>query len=108
MPFTATATPYEPEAVKKHLRTNGLDGHIAALARALAATTPFDELHIETTVRDTATHQGIKAGILIHATRVAMTGRAVSPGLFEVLGMLGRDRVLKRLQALQSFLTEQH
>ena len=99
---------YEPEAVKKHLRTNGLDGHIAALSSALAATTPFDELHIETTVRDTATHQGIKAGILIHATRVAMTGRAVSPGLFEVLGMLGRDRVLKRLQALQSFLTEQH
>ena len=107
-PFFLDQVEYEPEAVKKHLRTNGLDGHIAALARALAATTPFDELHIETTVRDTATHQGIKAGILIHATRVAMTGRAVSPGLFEVLGMLGRDRVLKRLQALQSFLTEQH
>lgn len=107
-PFFLDQVQYEPVAVKKHLKADGLDGYIAALASALAATTPFDELHIETTVRDTATQQGIKVGTLIHATRVAMTGRAVSPGLFEVLEMLGRDRVLKRLKALQSFLIRQH
>jgi glutamyl-tRNA synthetase len=39
---------------------------------------------------------------LIHATRVAVTGRAVSPGLFEVLELVGRDRVLGRIdQVLQ-------
>ncbi len=107
-PFFLDQVQYEPVAVKKHLKADGLDGYIAALASALAATMPFDELHIETTVRDTATQQGIKVGTLIHATRVAMTGRAVSPGLFEVLEMLGRDRVLKRLKALQSFLIQQH
>ena len=107
-PFFLDQVQYEPAAVKKHLKADGLDGYIAALTNALAATTPFDELHIETTVRDTATQQGIKVGTLIHATRVAMTGRAVSPGLFEVLEILGRDRVLKRLKALQSFLIRQH
>jgi len=35
--------------------------------------------------------------VLIHATRVAVTGQAVSPGVFEVLELVGRDRVLSRL-----------
>jgi glutamyl-tRNA synthetase len=34
---------------------------------------------------------------LIHATRVAVTGQAVSPGLFDVLALVGRERVLRRL-----------
>jgi glutamyl-tRNA synthetase len=42
----------------------------------------------------------VKAGALIHATRIAMTGRMISPGLFEMLVLLGRDRVLARLRAL--------
>ncbi len=46
----------------------------------------------------------MKAGALIHATRVAVTGRAVSPGLFEVLVILGRQRVITRLSELVSYL----
>ena len=49
----------------------------------------------------------MKAGALIHATRVAVTGRAVSPGLFEVLALLGRDRVVERLAALERHLASQ-
>jgi glutamyl-tRNA synthetase len=36
--------------------------------------------------------------VLIHATRLAMTGRTVSPGLFEMLRLLGRDQVVARLE----------
>ena len=43
--------------------------------------------------------RGIKPGVLIHATRVAVTGQGNSPGLFEVLGLIGRDRVVDRLAA---------
>jgi glutamyl/glutaminyl-tRNA synthetase len=39
----------------------------------------------------------MKAAVLIHATRVAVTGRSVSPGLFEMLELAGRQRVLERL-----------
>ncbi len=48
--------------------------------------------------------RGIKAGVLIHATRVAMTGRTVSPGLFEMVELIGRERTIGRLDALEQFL----
>jgi glutamyl-tRNA synthetase len=38
----------------------------------------------------------VKAATLIHAMRVTVTGKSVSPGLFEVLALLGRDRVHAR------------
>jgi len=42
---------------------------------------------------------------LIHATRVAVTGRTTSPGIFEVLTLLGRDRTLQRLEQLRAYLS---
>jgi glutamyl-tRNA synthetase len=41
----------------------------------------------------------VKAAALIHATRVAVTGRSASPGLFEVLELLGRERTVARLSS---------
>jgi glutamyl-tRNA synthetase len=62
---------------------------------------------VETAVRQTAEQQDIKAAPLIHATRVAVTGRAASPGLFEVLVLLGRERTVARLEQLAAFLAAQ-
>ena len=53
---------------------------------------------LEAALRALAEANGVKAAALIHATRVAVTGRAVSPGLFEVLELLGRDRSGARLR----------
>ena len=52
---------------------------------------------LEQTLRAVAEQRGLKAAVLIHATRLAMTGRTVSPGLFEMLRLLGRREVLDRL-----------
>ena len=41
--------------------------------------------------------RGVKAGVLIHAVRVALAGKTVSPGLFDVLSLLGRERVHARI-----------
>ena len=41
--------------------------------------------------------QGIKIGQIIHALRVAVTGKGVGFGMFETLAILGRDRVLARI-----------
>jgi glutamyl-tRNA synthetase len=46
----------------------------------------------------------VKAGTLIHATRVAVIGRTSSPGLFEMLALLGRDETVARLTRLIEFL----
>jgi glutamyl-tRNA synthetase len=103
-PFLADTVEYEPEAVEKHLTSPGLAGHVAALATTLGALNPFDEPHVEAAVRGLAAERDVKAGMLIHATRVAVTGRASSPGLFEVLVLLGRDRSVERLGRLVNFL----
>jgi glutamyl-tRNA synthetase len=103
-PFLAGRVDYEADAVRKHLSGPDLPGHVAAFAAALCDAEPFDELAIERVLRAVADARGIKAGVLIHAARVAATGKAVSPGLFEVLALLGKDRTIARLQELEAFL----
>jgi len=103
-PLLTDAVAYEPDAVEKHLSSSDLARHMTALVETLDAATAFDEAHIEAAVRGTAAARGIKAGALIHATRVAVTGRTQSPGLFEVLAWLGRERTRARLQRLLDFL----
>ncbi|MBI3050211.1 MAG: glutamate--tRNA ligase [Acidobacteria bacterium] len=103
-PFLVDTVEYEPHAVEKHLDAPDVGAHVAALAAALRTTDPFDEPHVEATVRGTAAERGVKAGVLIHATRVAVTGRTTSPGLFEVLVLLGRERSVARLERLVNFL----
>jgi len=102
-PFFGDVDAYDPDAVAKRLKEPGLAGHVAAL-RAAYADCAFDEATLETTLRQVAEARGVKAGTLIHATRIAMTGRMVSPGLFEMLALLGRDTVLARLDRLARFL----
>jgi glutamyl-tRNA synthetase len=104
-PLLTEVVTYEPEAVEKHLSSGDLADHIAALVEALDAAMPFDEAQIEAAVRATASARGLKAGALIHATRVAVTGRTQSPGLFEVLAWLGRERTRTRLVRLLDFLS---
>jgi glutamyl-tRNA synthetase len=103
-PFLVETVAYDTDAVAKHLSLPDLRDHVAALAAALRTLDPFDEAHVEAVVRETAAARGIKAGALIHATRVATTGRTTSPGIFEVLVLLGRTRSVERLEQLVDFL----
>jgi len=107
-PLLREPVAYEAAAVEKHLSLPGLAEHVDALSSALRDVDPFTEAAVETAVRDTATARGLKAGPLIHATRVAVTGRTNSPGLFDVLVLIGRDRTRDRLAQLISFLRSQH
>jgi glutamyl-tRNA synthetase len=102
-PFLADPPEYDADAVRKHLSSADAPGHVAALREVLGRA-PFDEASLESAVRDLAAARGVKAGTLIHAARIAVTGRMVSPGLFEMLVLLGRDAVLARLDRLIAFL----
>ena len=90
---------YEPAAVEKHLKLEGMAAHLAAVDAAFSALADFDAVSTEAALRGVADTRGVKAGLLIHAVRVAVTGKAVSPGLFEVLALVGRARVHARLAA---------
>jgi glutamyl-tRNA synthetase len=70
---------------------------LKALSAEWSSLAEFDAVSTEAALRQVAEACGVKAGTLIHAVRVAVTGTAVSPGLFEVVALVGRARVLERL-----------
>ncbi|MBL8136452.1 MAG: glutamate--tRNA ligase [Acidobacteria bacterium] len=96
-PFLVAPDSYDADGVAKHLSAPGIGAHLTALREAFAGLEAFTEGPLEQTLRAVAEQRGLKAGVLIHATRLAMTGRTVSPGLFELLRLLGRDEVVARL-----------
>jgi glutamyl-tRNA synthetase len=104
-PFLAGPLDYDVAAVAKHLAKADIVPAFTALPDTLGTLGAFDSSTLETVFRTLAETYGIKAAALIHATRVAVTGRSVSPGLFDVLSLLGRDRVIARLRDAQKYLT---
>jgi glutamyl-tRNA synthetase len=95
--FFVDAIEPDRDAVAKHLQ--GMAGHLVAFDAACAELATFDAVSLEAALRLVAEARGVKAASLIHASRVAVSGKAVSPGLFEVLTLLGRKRVHERLVA---------
>ncbi len=96
--FYSDAFAYDPDAVAKHLHGDAVPERLQALATDLEAVKPFIPEAIETALRGLAARLGIKAGDLIHPARVALTGQAVSPGIFEVFHLLGRAKAVERLR----------
>lgn len=75
---------------------------VALLNAALQVLTevhPFDEETLEAALRDLAERMEVKTGQLFMPIRVAITGRTATPGLFETMVVLGRERVVRRIEA---------
>jgi glutamyl-tRNA synthetase len=106
VPFFSEQIVRERAAMEKYLSDATLAPHLEALRTELETVDPFDPAPIEAALRRVADARGIKAATLIHATRVAVTGQAVSPGLFEVLALIGKRRTLRRLLEAQQIVSE--
>lgn len=89
---------FDIAAATRHL-TSEMAPHLDALSEALAPLAPFDAAGIEQVVRRTAEAGGVKPGAFMQAVRVALTGRTVSPGLFDTIALLGREDALARIRA---------
>ena len=89
---------YDPAAVEKQLTPEGL-AHLAGLRERLAALAAWDVTALEALFKAYAEEKGAKLGQVIQPMRVAMTGKTTSPGMYEVLALLGRDLALARLDA---------
>ena len=90
--------PYDPAAVGKHLASEETAERLEVLAAELEKLPTYAPEAIETSLRGLAEKLGIKAALLIHPARVAVTGSAVSPDIFEVLYLVGRAKTIERLQ----------
>jgi glutamyl-tRNA synthetase len=99
-PYLSGTLIYDADAVKKHWHKDpgATRGHLSALRDGLASM-EWTEEALETGLRALAEGRGVGAGKLIHPLRVALTGQAVSPGIFEVLAVMGRETALARIEA---------
>ncbi len=88
----------EPQAFDSVLKKEGVPGILQALKEKLSALKCWDEESIENIVREIASSLQIKDGQIIHPTRVALSGKKVGPGLFELMVVLGQDKTVKRLK----------
>jgi glutamyl-tRNA synthetase len=68
------------------------------LVEELEKAPAFTTQSIEEALRILAEQLGVGAGKLIHPTRLALSGKVVGPGLFEMMELLGKDRVVRRLR----------
>jgi glutamyl-tRNA synthetase len=96
-PFLVDEPEIDPAAAAKHLAAE-VRRLLVELADSFDADAPTDASAIEARLRALAEQRNTKAAGLIHATRVSVTGRAVSAGLFDVLALLGPARVSRRLR----------
>jgi glutamyl-tRNA synthetase len=100
----------EPETDEKAWRKVMKDGSLPLLEETLAAlreTDTFEPQELETALGRILAEHDLKPGKLYQPIRVAVTGSSVSPGIFESLSVLGKDRVLDRIErAVQRLSTE--
>ncbi|MEJ2722838.1 MAG: hypothetical protein P8181_17130, partial [bacterium] len=97
--FYKDSYPVDDEAVQRYLQVTGGPSRLAALAGRFESLDRWDRGTIEEATRVLAGELGVDAADLIHPCRVALTGQAVSPHIFTVIHLLGRDKTIQRLQA---------
>jgi glutamyl-tRNA synthetase len=102
--MAAVATPYVKdnilieEAGAKKFLTPAIAPTLAKLADRLSALPEFSKDTLEKTFKELLDKEGIKMGQLAQPVRVALTGRTASPGIFDVMDLLGKERTLARLR----------
>lgn len=97
-PYFGQGAAFEVEAAKKFL-TPTTAPLLQKLLTQLEALPTFSKQVWEDSFKKLVEEEGIKMGQLAQPVRVALTGRTASPGLFEVMEVLGRERTLVRLKA---------
>jgi glutamyl-tRNA synthetase len=105
-PYLRAKIEYDPDAVAKQWKDRDVTRDLLSAVRdTLASTDPWEPEAMETNLRGLAEQRSTGAGKLFQPLRVALTGTAASPGIFDVLKLLGRERSLERIDAAVSFIS---
>jgi glutamyl-tRNA synthetase len=91
--------PMDPASLAK-LNTPGARELLRELGQRLEANSEFTEASVEADLRSLAAERGVKAGVLINASRAALTGQPVGPSAFTVFLCIGRERCVARLKGV--------
>lgn len=96
-PFLTDNYEIDPSGYEKYLKNDKLPQLLPRLKEDLAKLKDFEAGSIEKVLRQRAMTERVEASLFIHALRVLTLGRTVSPGLFEVLELLGKEKTLRRM-----------
>jgi glutamyl-tRNA synthetase len=109
VPYLGEVIDYDPDAVAKQWKDPAAVSDILAATRTrLAEVVNWSAPALEETLRMLAEERGIAGGRIFQPLRVALTGLTVSPGIFDVLVLLGREKSLRRLDAAVQYLQAVH
>jgi glutamyl-tRNA synthetase len=86
----------EAEGEQKHFIPENRT-RVLRLREAFATVPTFDAVTLESALKGVAAELGVKAAVLVHPTRLACTGKSFGPSLYHLMEILGRDRVLVRI-----------
>lgn len=86
------------EQVKEQHLSRDMSREFSLLAEALGAAGEFNAKTAEEAFRGVVARLGVEAGTLVHPVRAALTGRAVGPGLFDTMVVLGQQKTIRRLR----------
>jgi len=98
LPFIQDSITMDEKAKAKHL-TPDVAPLLTELAEKLKTLEPFSHDAIEKAFNDVVTPKGLKLGKLAQPARVALTGGTVSPGIYDVIEVMGRDKSVARISA---------
>ncbi|GBC61477.1 glutamate--tRNA ligase [Desulfonema ishimotonii] len=98
---------YEEKAAKKFLKPGTLEP-LQALAEALETLEDFTEKGLEGAFLAVMEKTGLKLGKIAQPVRVALTGKTASPGIFEIIEILGKESTLDRIKAAIRFISEKN
>lgn len=96
--FFADRIEYDPGAVSKFLKREYVPKLLTVVIDRLMQLQPFDEAGIERVLDEVGAELNLKKGDLMQPIRVAVTGKAVSPGMYETLALMGRAKSCARLK----------
>ncbi len=94
---------YEEAAAKKFLKAASLDS-LNALLTELESLEDFSEKALEDVFKKVMEQTGLKLGKIAQPVRVALTGKTASPGIFEIIEIIGKDQVLSRIRKAVEFI----
>ncbi len=96
---------FEEKAAKKFLKASALD-LLIALAAHLEQIDDFTEENLETAFKNLMAETGLKLGKIAQPVRVALTGKTVSPGIFEIIEVLGKEVTISRINKAINFIQD--
>jgi glutamyl-tRNA synthetase len=104
-PYFRDDISYDPEAVAKQWKDPvAVLPLLVATRETLTSLADFTPGPMEEALRQLAERMGVGGGKIFQPLRIALTGLAVSPGIFDVMVMLGRERTLSRIARAEAHL----